>query len=459
MKRRTATVSVLVLCLMAFVLRVGYVVYAKSWREPNTMEHSTIAQCMVLGYGFSFGDWYWFGKTSVQSPPYPAVLAACLWTFCDKHPIYNRFVDLTPGYQAAMVVNCVFSALTVWLTYRLVRALGGTRAMGVIAAGLVTVWPTQIYSCSVVQAIAMITAATTAMMLLFQLGVRTGKVGYWIGFSIVGCLAALTEPVFLPAMALTGLIILAWVKLPLRVRLRNAAILLAAAVCIIGPWSLRNRAVHGAWVPIKNTFWVNVWKGNNDNATGTDRLQITDEVKEIASERMTNTTDIELRSGRIDGARQYDRLSETQKARLMGQDETVREAAFKDFATEWIKANPGKYARLCAVRLGKTLWIDWDNPKSYKLVYVVSRALLQALTLVGLVFAIRQRWAFFFPVLLLGTCLLTYTLTITAARFSIPFEPLQLAWASAFLGSLGGLFGARSSSSSTTPLDSSPQAL
>jgi hypothetical protein len=38
--------------------------------------------------------------------------------------------------------------------------------------------------------------------------------------------------------------------------------------------------------------------------------------------------------------------------------------------------------------------------------------------------------------LLVSTSLLTYTLTVTAARFSIPFEPLQLAWASAFVGAV-----------------------
>ena len=48
---------------------------------------------------------------------------------------------------------------------------------------------------------------------------------------------------------------------------------------IIVPWSVRNRAVHGQWIPIKSTFWVNVWKGNNPNATGTDRLEMTEDQK------------------------------------------------------------------------------------------------------------------------------------------------------------------------------------
>src|SRR5690606_34815585 len=159
----------------------------------------------------------------------------------------------------------------------------------------------------------------------------------WIGFSIIGCLAALTEPVLLPAMALTGLIILAWKRLPMKIRIRNAAIVLLAAICIIGPWSVRNRIVHGRCVPIKNTFWVNVWKENNEHATGTDRLKISEEQKQTAAESMTRTVDTDLRDGRFDNQRQYDKLTEEQKSRLIGQPEMVREDVFKEFATSWIK--------------------------------------------------------------------------------------------------------------------------
>jgi len=78
------------------------------------------------------------------------------------------------------------------------------------------------------------------------------------------------RPAFLPAVALSGLIILFCRNLSFGVRVRNALVLLAAAVVVMGPWALRNRFVIGAWVPVKGTFWVNAWKGNNPHATGSD---------------------------------------------------------------------------------------------------------------------------------------------------------------------------------------------
>ena len=77
-------------------------------------------------------------------------------------------------------------------------------------------------------------------------------------------------------------------------------------------------------------------------------------------------------------------------------------------------------------RLGMTLWSDLDNPKARNLVWLGSRTLLLPLSIIGLVMAYRRGWALFFPMLMFGSCLLTYSLTVTANRFSLPFEPLQL---------------------------------
>ena len=223
-----------------------------------------------------------------------------------------------------------------------------------------------------------------------------------------------------------------WRGLALEIRRRNAAILAVTALTIIGPWAVRNYLVHGKMIPIKGSFWVNVWKGNNDHATGTDRVALTDiEIKRAkdAGEKFDD-------SDMIDGQHQYDLLTPSQKARLQGQTEIAREAVFKELATDWIKQNPAGYLRLCRIRLIKTLTIDWDNPKSYNWVYVVSRYVLLGLTIAGLFVAWRQKWSLLFPGVIVFTALLTYTLTVTAARFSIPFEPLQLCLGGAFVAML-----------------------
>jgi hypothetical protein len=422
MSRRTVVTILTVLSLLALAARIGIIIYLKAWTHPIAMEHRSIALQLVHGEGFSFGDWGYFGPTSVQSPTFPFLLAGLFKIFGDDSP---------RAYQTIMLMNAIAGAATVWLTYALARTLGGTVLTGLLAAAAVAIWPSQIYAGRSVQAIALITCTLLGTIILFYRAVRSGALGPWLGFSIVGILAAMTEPVFLPAMALSGLLILAWRGLPWSIRLRNAGVLLFVTFALIGPWTLRNYIVHGRLMPVKGTFWVNLWKGNNDYATGTDRLALSPEAKARAKAKGDNFED-----DAPDSAHQYDMLDLSQKARLKHQPESVREEVFKEFALQWITNNPSRYLHLCGVRLTKTLTVDWDNPRSYNTVYIVSRFALLGLTIVGLVIAWRQGWSLLFPGLMAGVALLTYTLTVTAARFGIPFEPIQLCLGAAWIASM-----------------------
>jgi 4-amino-4-deoxy-L-arabinose transferase-like glycosyltransferase len=413
-RRRTAVALALVL-LLGFGLRLGLTVAIRAWEQPSFMEHRQIAINLLIGEGFSFRDWGYFGPSSVQSPPYPVLLAL----------LYRAFgPDAASAHIAAMIINALAGTLAALLSYFMVLSLRGSKSVALLTAFLVAVWPTQVYAVTVVQAIALIIAGTVASIWLWYRAIDTQRLGPWIGFGIIGCLAALTEPVLLPAMALSGLLVLFHPSLPWPIRLRNAAMLLLIAITIIGPWTYRNWLVHGSFSPIKATFWVNVWKGNNPNASGTDRPVLSEEKRRQLLEGMTEA---ERRNPNFDGVRQYDLLSPQQREELNDKTEIERERLFAKYAKTWIRENPGGYAKMCLVRLGKTLWIEWDNPKSYRFSNFVSRTLLLALTPFGLLLAVRRGWRVGFPLLIVGTSLLTYTLTITAARFAIPLEPWQLA--------------------------------
>ncbi|MDB5302581.1 MAG: hypothetical protein JWM97_130 [Phycisphaerales bacterium] len=415
--RRSILITLGALCVLAFCLRLGAVLWLHSWLKPDAMEHRSIAQSIFDGRGFAFADFGYYGPSSFQSPPYPVLLAGLF-------EVFGR--DTPQAFFAAMVINAVAGTATVALTYVLARALRGGEAVGLLAAAAVAVWPAQVYACTVAQAVVLITFSVTAVMVLFYISIRTGKLAPWIAFSLIGTLAALTEPAFLPAIALMGVIILFCKQLPLGTRVRNAGVLLTAALVVLGPWTLRNRRVHGAWVPVKSSFWVNTWKGNNDYASGTDRIALTPDQQAKLSGRLLSATDEEVREKRADGVHAYDILSDDQRKRLTGKSELQREVVFKEITTSWMRAHPTRYAQLCWQRLRKTIWIDWDNPKSYSLVYIISRAVLLSTASIGLLLALRRRWSLGFPALVYCSTLLLYTLTITAARFAIPFEPVML---------------------------------
>ena len=408
--------ALLATVLLALALRVAAVFALGAWEEPSAMEHRPVAIALLNGDGFWFRDWGWYGPSSVQSPPYPLLVAGAFKIFG---------VDAPAAYVSLMMLNAIAGAAAVWLTFRLVLAVGGSAVTGLIAAGLLAVWPTQIYAVTVAQAVCLITALTLGLVLLWLRSMDTGRVGPWVAFSVIGCLGALTEPVLLPAMALSGLLVFAWRGRGMTppVRLRNAALLLLAAVVVIGPWTLRNRLVHGQFVPIKSTFWVNVWKGNNPHATGTDRPALSAEKR---AELAAGMSDDEVRSADFDNVRQYDLLTAAEQGELRGRSEVEREAVFARWAKGWIGENPAGYLRLCGVRLVKTLWVEWDNPKGVNAVYYASRTALLVLTPVGLVLAWRRGWRMGYALFVAATCLLTYVLTITAARFALPFEPMQL---------------------------------
>ena len=318
---------------------------------------------LLKNHTFYFRDFNYYGPSSVQSPPYPFLLAV----------LFKIFGAQSNGaYIAAMIVNSIAGAIAVLFTYLFVKSIGGREIVGLLAAALVAIWPSQVYSATHVQAISLITASVVAMFYFFARGVSTGNAGPWIAYAIIGCFAALTEPVLLPILALSGLLILGFRTLSFEQRLRNAGILLGAAMLIILPWTVRNRAVHGQWIPIKSTFWVNVWKGNNPNATGTDRLEMNDQTREQM--HVISVTDV------ADIPHQYDALTPDQRARLNRQPEADREKIFHEFAAGWIKQNPGEYARLCFKRFWMTLLFDRDNPKANK-VWMITRIALLPLTI------------------------------------------------------------------------------
>jgi len=404
------------ICALAVVLRVLAILVLRAWLEPNGMEHVAIARNLVAGNGFSFGDFGYFGPTSYQSPTYPLFLAG----------LFQLFGAETPSaYFAALLVNCLLAAIGVAGVAAMTREMGGGSREALIAAAAFAVWPTQVYAATHAQGVVLITTCVVWMVALFIRGVSHWRARDWWLYSGIAATASLTEPALLPITVLSVPMLWLYKPAPAGARLRSAAIVVASAALILGPWTLRNWSVHGTFVLVKSGFWVNVWKGANDYATGTDRLAMPEDRQRDLEARFYGLED--ERGLAAEHKHQYDALTPAQLAELQGHSEIERERIFRRYALSWIAANPERFVRLCVIRLQKSLWIDWDNPKSFKLPYLGSRALLLLLSIPGLFLALARGWRWVFPLAVVGSCLGIYTLTLTAARFAIPLEPVQLA--------------------------------
>ena len=428
--RRRIPSVIWMICVAALLIRVAAVlVIGSKQMAPNAVnaaEHKSLAMSLLAGDGFSFNEAAEYTETgvyepsSVQSPPYPLLLAGLYWSFGYDASAANpseNISAMTRAHATAMLLNAFAGAAAIPLLFVMVRRFGGHPVVAIAAAAVFAFWPTQIYSVIAVQVIALLTLATIAITVLWYVSLDSGKLWPWVLFSVIGAVAALAEPVYLPAMFVAGCAMLLRRRFPINLKLRNGLILFTATVCIIGPWTYRNWLVHEKFMPIKSTVWVNIWKANNPNSSGTDRPRLTAENKQRYLELGT------------DELRQYDFLSDEQRIELAGLRTADREDVWKHYAQTWIKENPSDYVKLAGTRVAKTLWWDWDNPKGHQQFYLypISRGILLAGTVLGLYVAWRRRWRLGMPAIIAGTSLFVYALTITAARFAFPLEPFQIA--------------------------------
>src|SRR5438552_10027562 len=116
--RTTATV-IFALAALGFALRATAIFALRRWEQPNAIEHRVLALSLVEYGTFYFRDFGKFGPSSVQSPPYTFLLATLFKIFG---------ADSSPAYIAAMVINSLAGAATVWLIWKLLRSVGGSNA-------------------------------------------------------------------------------------------------------------------------------------------------------------------------------------------------------------------------------------------------------------------------------------------------------------------------------------------
>ena len=130
------------------------------------MEHKSIAQALIHGKGFTFGDWGYYGPTSVQSPPFPFLLASMYEIFGADSPARWLASRCQPSLFCHHVHECHCrrrAGLVDLLA--MTKTLGGTPLAGAHRCGfLVALWPTQIYAARFVQAVSLITCGLAAII-------------------------------------------------------------------------------------------------------------------------------------------------------------------------------------------------------------------------------------------------------------------------------------------------------
>jgi hypothetical protein len=414
------------LIVLAVVARAAAVLALQSDQVPNsTFEHGAIAAHLLAGRGFSVKFLGAEGPTSQQAPLYPLAVAGAYALGGVATPRALLILELGQSLLGGVLVAGVLALASEVAPGR--RRVG--RAAGLIAA----LHPTLVYAATHVQVAPL---AATLLAWTFALAYRTGRTARGRDALLTGGLLGLltlTDPIL--ALAAAGVAGAVWLgRGGLRPALQPLAIVALTAALACLPWTIRNYRVHGELVFVKSTFGYAFWQGNCALSEGTDKVVRAS--VERALDRGGAGFDLRRLNASLWRARHEAgyiddiALSADDYRALASVSEPERSRRLFRRALADLRADPGRYPRLCLRRLRYFVFFDETNPKTRSSVYRVAHLGLTVLAALGLALAppdLRRRLG---PTLITaGLIAAFHALTIVSARFHVPLEPLLGLWA------------------------------
>lgn len=379
---------------------------------PVGQEAGNVAWSFALGHGFSSPLIGMQGPTAWVAPVYPLLLA-----------LGFKLLSMNPYHVVifGQVLNSIFSALTCWPIYLLAKKLFGS---GVALASCWT-WvllPTAILfplewiwdqSLSALLLTALLCAtlylpvAAPSCPEALERGIRAARHSHkgliWAAYGIGWAFALLTNP----TVGLLLPVFLGWLAWQ---RHESGApwkgpIAIAVLTCVLGivPWTARNYADFGHFVPIKSNFGLEFWLGNNPD------------VKIIWTWWRSPASD----------------AAETAELHRLGEIGYMQEKQRQ--AVAFVKAHPGTFLDSSFDRFVDTWTALWDqhaDPWVTALhagaAYTSFCSIFSLLALLGLLLARRGDALQTFP--LSAAMLLfpaTYYITHSAMRYRHPIDPVM----------------------------------
>lgn len=344
-------------------------------------------------------------STAYRPPGYPFLLAA---------------VDqLGGGIVVMRLLGVLALAAAVLLAYRIGVRIH-SRTAGAAAAVIMAAYPLLVFTAGTLY-------PQVHAMTLLLLGLewslvaldRTGRprIGYAVGAGLSWGLMILAVPTFMLSVVAIGAFLLwrcrprAWRVLP--------ALVIATAV-LPGAWCVRNAAVLHAFVPVSTNNGINLILGNSDGVTAG--------------------------GGRVGDISAYE-----DEARRQGLSEVELDHYYRDRASDWVKAHPGRAATLYAEKVlnnfnyHNELATSGQNSTIKDLISAVSFYPLLLLFALRLLYWRRlQGLEKLLIVLVLGNVLLL-AIFYTRLRFRVPLDGVMLISSAAMLAELIQRFTRRGS--------------
>jgi len=253
--------SLSLVVVVAFALRLLaiHVLYRVTWNDFSDhlffgFETGRIASSLASGHGFANPLFVETGPTAWTTPVYPYLLAA----------IFNLFGIYTKTSAFAILgLNALFSALVCLPIFFIAQRIFG-RKTALVAAWIWAAFP---YAISITAFVwdTCLSALLLATLFLLSFRVRDKPVRAWTCFflGVAWGFAALTNASILSLFPF----LVAWSLAPQWQKRRRW--LLAASLAMLGlfatllPWQVRNYQALHHLIPLRDTFWLELWIGND----------------------------------------------------------------------------------------------------------------------------------------------------------------------------------------------------
>jgi 4-amino-4-deoxy-L-arabinose transferase-like glycosyltransferase len=398
---KNSRVSFIVCVAFLFRLAIVYFLWHRvagtvDPKVPYGFETGNVAESIALGRGFSspLGS-VQTGPTAWLCPLYPYLVAGIFKVW----GIFTR-----QSHVVIQLINCLFSALTIFPIYAAARRTFGT-GVAVLASWawvflpdawhvpVADVWDTALTALL----LSLIFWATLAMR-------RQRRLVLWAGYGALWALGALVNAAVLSLFPF----FLGWLAWELRRDLAPPIHFVGAALLMlvlgIAPWTARNYYTFGRWIPLRSNLGLELWLANGPGARDFNSFTW------APSADPSEMADFQ-RLGEMD----YMTLKQRQ-------------------ALAYMRSHPRQTLGFIAGRIG-TNWFSvtdrphnqWATDPLYLKIYFVLNAILIWFSWGGAVSAFRANNPEVLPyVFALLVYPLVYYLAGTLVRYRFPLEPILI---------------------------------
>ena len=377
--------------IVAFLVRVIAAFYWE-WYSGGKFVFGDSDSYWVLARALAEGEEYRYGNARIfRMPGYPAVLAPLFWLAAGE-----------PPYLWARIEGAVLGTLAVWGMFLLGKFLADERV------GIVAAWWGAVYPGAIGLSIWILSEALFCPVMIFALlsTVRSLQVDeqkqgiFWAAIAgVIHGLAILTRPSWLFFPLFAGLVAIAAGPDRLRQTGRVMA-MMAATVCMLLPWWIRNWCLTGRWVPTTLQVGASLYDGLHPMATGGSDLsyvsaKMAEWAKELAAleaqlgperpdgnqakEHWESNQSILSKDNRNSGEGPRGRSLEerrvicgnwgiwktSDRVRKELDQEVLFDTRLRKEALGWAWANPHRVVYLALVKL-KRLWNIWPNEPAFQ---------------------------------------------------------------------------------------------